>query len=130
RRADGRYAWLHSRGQAVWDNSGRAMRMAGSTEDVTVRKTMEFALEESRAALRNLAEELSRAVEAELTKAGLQLNAGHALDRRNAGPVAAIAGVRELHIGHSIVSRALAVGMCDAVREMKAVLYAAAGGEA
>ena len=63
-------------------------------------------------------------------QAGLQLNAGHALDRRNAGPVAAMPGVRELHIGHSIVSRALAVGMSDAVREMKAVLYAATGGEA
>ena len=65
RRADGRYAWIHSRGQAVWDSSGRAVRMAGSSEDVTVRKTMELALEEGRAALRNLAEELSRAVEAE-----------------------------------------------------------------
>ena len=74
-------------------------------------------------------DKLLKAAEA-VRKAGLQLNAGHALDRRNAGPVAAIAGVRELHIGHSIVSRALAVGMCDAVREMKAVLYAAAGGEA
>jgi PAS domain S-box-containing protein len=65
RRADGRYAWLHSRGQAVWDSSGRAVRMAGSSEDVTVRKTIELALEESRAALRNVAEELNRAAQAE-----------------------------------------------------------------
>ena len=55
---------------------------------------------------------------------GLRLNAGHGLNLRNVGPVAAIPGVHELHIGHSIVGRAVLVGMERAVREMKA---AAAG---
>ena len=61
--------------------------------------------------------------------AGLQLNAGHGLDRHNTAPVAALAGLHELHIGHSIVSRSILVGLADAVREIKAVIYAAAGGD-
>jgi pyridoxine 5-phosphate synthase len=36
--------------------------------------------------------------------------------------VARLAGVRELHIGHAIVSRAVYIGMRDAVREMKALM--------
>ena len=50
--------------------------------------------------------------------AGLQLNAGHGLNYPNVRPVAAIPGVRELHIGHGIVSRAVLVGFERAVREM------------
>ena len=56
--------------------------------------------------------------------AGMQLNAGHALDCRNVGPVAALPGLHELHIGHSIVGRAIMVGMREAVREMKAAMAA------
>jgi len=56
--------------------------------------------------------------------AGMQLNAGHALDRFNVGPIAALQGLRELHIGHSIVGRAIMVGMREAVREMKAAMAA------
>jgi pyridoxine 5-phosphate synthase len=41
-------------------------------------------------------------------------------------PVAALPGVRELHIGHAIVSRAVFVGMREAVREMKQLLVRAA----
>jgi pyridoxine 5-phosphate synthase len=52
----------------------------------------------------------------------MQLNAGHALDCRNVGPVAALPGLHELHIGHSIVGRAIMVGMREAVREMKAAM--------
>jgi pyridoxine 5-phosphate synthase len=37
-------------------------------------------------------------------------------------PVAALPGIRELHIGHAIVSRALFVGLREAVRQMKALL--------
>jgi len=51
--------------------------------------------------------------------AGLQLNAGHGLNYQNVRPVAAIPGVRELHIGHGIVGRAVLVGFETAVREMK-----------
>jgi pyridoxine 5-phosphate synthase len=63
---------------------------------------------------------------AELTKAaeqvrslGLVLHAGHGLTYRNVKPIAAIAGISELNIGHSIVARALMVGFEQAVREMK-----------
>lgn len=50
------------------------------------------------------------------------LHAGHGLTYHNVQPVAQIAQMRELNIGHSIVSRALMVGMERAVREMKALL--------
>jgi pyridoxine 5-phosphate synthase len=57
---------------------------------------------------------------------GMRFNAGHALNYFNVLPVAALAGVRELHIGHAIVSRALFIGMREAVREMKALMVRAA----
>jgi pyridoxine 5-phosphate synthase len=57
---------------------------------------------------------------------GMRFNAGHALNYFNVQPVAALPGVRELHIGHAIVSRAVFVGMREAVREMKALMIEAA----
>ena len=56
----------------------------------------------------------------------LRFNAGHALNYFNVQPVAALPGVRELHIGHAIVSRAVFVGLREAVRQMKALLREAA----
>jgi pyridoxine 5-phosphate synthase len=56
---------------------------------------------------------------------GMRFNAGHALNYHNVEPVAALPGVRELHIGHAIVSRAVFVGMREAVREMKALMAGA-----
>ncbi len=53
---------------------------------------------------------------------GMRFNAGHALNYFNVQPVAALPGVRELHIGHAIVSRALFIGMREAVREMKRLI--------
>jgi len=53
---------------------------------------------------------------------GMRFNAGHALNYFNVAPVAGLPGVRELHIGHAIVSRAVFVGMREAVREMKQLL--------
>lgn len=53
---------------------------------------------------------------------GLKLHAGHGLTYQNVRPIAAIPGMRELNIGHSIVSRAVLVGMKEAVREMKRLL--------
>ena len=50
---------------------------------------------------------------------GMTLHAGHGLTYQNVEPVAAIEGMHELNIGHSIVARALMVGMERAVREMK-----------
>jgi len=56
----------------------------------------------------------------------MRFNAGHALNYFNVQPIAALAGVRELHIGHAIVSRAVFVGMREAVRQMKALMVQAA----
>ena len=53
-----------------------------------------------------------------IAAAGMQFNAGHALNYQNVQPIAGLPGVRELHIGHSIVSRAVFVGMREAVGEM------------
>lgn len=49
---------------------------------------------------------------------GVVVNAGHGLNLRNVAPVAAIPGMHELNIGHSIVGRAVLIGMERAVREM------------
>jgi pyridoxine 5-phosphate synthase len=57
---------------------------------------------------------------------GMRFNAGHALNYFNVEPVARLPGVRELHIGHAIVSRAVFVGMREAVREMKSLMLQAA----
>ena len=56
----------------------------------------------------------------------MRFNAGHALNYFNVGPVARLPGIRELHIGHAIVSRSLFVGMREAVREMKRLITEAA----
>ncbi|HEX6266677.1 MAG TPA: pyridoxine 5'-phosphate synthase [Burkholderiales bacterium] len=61
---------------------------------------------------------------------GMRFNAGHALNYFNVEPVARLPGVRELHIGHAIVSRALFIGMREAVREMKSLMHAAASAAA
>ncbi len=53
---------------------------------------------------------------------GMRFNAGHALNYYNVQPVARLAGIRELHIGHAIVSRAVFVGLRQAVQEMKALM--------
>jgi pyridoxine 5-phosphate synthase len=56
---------------------------------------------------------------------GLAVHAGHGLTVRNVGPVAAIPEIEELNIGHSIVSRAVFVGLANAVQEMRAAMDAA-----
>jgi pyridoxine 5-phosphate synthase len=53
---------------------------------------------------------------------GLTVHGGHGLTYRNIGPVAAMPGFAEFNIGHSIVSRAVFVGLRQAVREMKDLL--------
>ena len=59
---------------------------------------------------------------------GLVVNAGHGLTLGNVGPIASIPAMHELNIGHSIVARALLVGMEAAVREMKTAMRGAVGG--
>ena len=58
---------------------------------------------------------------------GMRFNAGHALNYYNVQPVARLPGLRELHIGHSIVSRAVFTGLRAAVGEMKRLMREAAG---
>lgn len=58
--------------------------------------------------------------------AGLIVNAGHGLHYENVAAIAAIPSIRDLNIGHSIVARALFVGMISAVEEMKLAMRKAA----
>ncbi len=60
--------------------------------------------------------------------AGMQFNAGHALNCLNVGRVAALPGLGELHIGHSIVSEAVFVGLRESVARMRACIDRAAAG--
>lgn len=63
-----------------------------------------------------------RAATARAVGLGLHVHMGHGLNYWNVRPIVRIAGVEELNIGHSIVSRAVLVGMERAVREMKQVM--------
>jgi pyridoxine 5-phosphate synthase len=56
---------------------------------------------------------------------GLAVHAGHGLTVRNVGPVAAIAAIEELNIGHSIVSRAIFVGLAQSIAEMREAMVRA-----
>lgn len=55
-------------------------------------------------------------------KKGLVVNAGHGLHYHNTHDIAAIPGINELNIGHSMVAHALFVGFKDAVREMRVII--------
>jgi pyridoxine 5-phosphate synthase len=59
-----------------------------------------------------------------IVQAGMRLHAGHGLNYRNVIPVARIEQMRELNIGHAIVSRAIFTGLRAAVREMKDLMVA------
>lgn len=89
---------------AIELHTGRYARAFGEAEEA--RKALE-ALESAAKYARSL---------------GLAVHAGHGLTYLNTGPVARIAEIEELNIGHSVVSRAVFVGMEQAVREMKAVV--------
>ena len=106
----GAYANLADKDLAERDLSGvdtpRAIELAGVRPG-----------EATRAELRKIRDAV-RAARA----AGLKANAGHGLNYGNVAPIAALAGVQWLHIGHSIVARALTVGMARAVAEMLALV--------
>jgi len=74
-----------------------------------------------RAALRESIHRVERAGKSVVDR-GLRFNAGHALNYHNAALIAALPRVNELHIGHAIVSRAVFVGLRDAVAAMKDIL--------
>ena len=59
---------------------------------------------------------------AQASTAGLRVNAGHGLDYRNTSRVAALETIEELSIGHAVISRAVFVGLDQAVREMLALI--------
>jgi pyridoxine 5-phosphate synthase len=69
-------------------------------------------------------EELQKIIESthEANDLGLVVNAGHGLNYNNVKEIASINNMNELNIGHSIVSRALAVGLEKSVREMKSLI--------
>jgi pyridoxine 5-phosphate synthase len=58
-------------------------------------------------------------------KLGLAVHAGHGLTVANVEPVARIPEIEELNIGHSVVSRAIFVGIAEAVRELRGVMDSA-----
>lgn len=62
-----------------------------------------------------------RAAGVRVIERGMRLHAGHGLNYNNVQPVARIERMQELNIGHSIVSRAVFIGLTEAVREMKAL---------
>jgi pyridoxine 5-phosphate synthase len=63
-------------------------------------------------------EQLTRAA-AHALSVGLHVHMGHGLNYLNVKPIVRIPGVEELNIGHSIISRAVLVGMVQAVKDMK-----------
>lgn len=69
-------------------------------------------------------DELARLSEAGrlTTSLGMRLHAGHGLNYANVRPVAEIPNMAELNIGHSIISRAMMIGMRDAVAQMRRIL--------
>lgn len=60
-------------------------------------------------------------------KAGIEVHAGHGLTLDNVGPIAAIPEIVELNIGHSLVARAVFVGLPAAVAEMRRAMHEARG---
>lgn len=83
--------------------------------------TGHYADTENEAATLQELQRIKAAVEHAL-QAGLHVNAGHGLNYQNVGPIAAIAGVRELNIGHAIIARAVFTGLQESVREMKRLM--------
>lgn len=75
-------------------------------------------------------QELKRIADATVygSNIGLIVNAGHGLNYDNVSDIAAINGIRELNIGHSIIARAVFDGLEVAVREMKRLMTAARAG--
>ena len=68
--------------------------------------------------------ELQKIIEStyEANDLGLIVNAGHGLNYNNVKKIASINNINELNIGHSIVARALAIGLEKSVREMKSLI--------
>ncbi len=72
-------------------------------------------------------EQINRAVEYAHEK-GLQVNAGHGLNRHNVAPIALNPLISELNIGHGIIADAVFMGLADAIREIKRIMLEARAG--
>ena len=96
---------------------------AGAVELHTGAYAHASARHDARAELVTLAESAKQVIDA-----GLLLHAGHGLTYRNVKPVAALPGMCELNIGHSIIARAIMVGLEQAVRDMKRLILEGARG--
>ncbi len=96
------------------DQVKEAVRAGAKTIEIhTGRYAAAVSPEERRAELDRIADAASLG-----HKMGLEVAAGHGLDTVNIGGIAGISEITEVNIGHSIISRALFVGIRDAVREM------------
>jgi pyridoxine 5-phosphate synthase len=80
--------------------------------------TGEYAREVDEARCKRLLEKIYRIAEF-ARKLHLRVNAGHGLDYKNVGPIAAIKQIEELSIGHAVITHAVFVGLENAVREMR-----------
>tara|TARA_B100000963_G_scaffold67475_1_gene55626 strand:- start:116 stop:835 length:720 start_codon:yes stop_codon:yes gene_type:complete len=74
--------------------------------------------------INNQNDELQKIIEASYYASDLNLlvNAGHGLNYQNVKKIASIKNINELNIGHSIISRAIAIGLENSVREMKKLI--------
>jgi pyridoxine 5-phosphate synthase len=99
-------------------------RAAALGADAVELHTGEYANAASAAAAQERLEGLRRAARA-ARAAGLAVHAGHGLTYENVSPVAGIAELEELNIGHSVISRAVFTGLERAVAEMKSLLRGA-----
>lgn len=63
RKKSGKYSWFHARGQAIWDERGRAVRMSGSVTDITPRKEAEEEILRSEERFRSLLEQSPMPIE-------------------------------------------------------------------
>ena len=86
--------------------------------------TGEYAVAETPEAENEAFDRIEKAL-AYARKKGLVVNAGHGLHYHNTGRVASLPGINELNIGHAIIARAVFVGLKEAVRDMKDILYRA-----
>jgi pyridoxine 5-phosphate synthase len=73
--------------------------------------------EQQRAEFRRISEAVEHG-----NRIGLKVNAGHGLNYDNVGPIAALAGIAELNIGHAIVAQAIFIGWEAAVSQMKRLM--------